>query len=74
MAPHSGQRSCWVRGDEPGQAKGEGGVRVHSRRKTLSWGHGVGQLLGRAGDWKGGELPLYEQEHGPRSGRGSGEL
>ena len=61
MGPHTGAAGLLGQGGAPGQAKGEGGVRVHSRRKTPSWGHGVARLLGRAGDWKRDELPLYQQ-------------
>lgn len=68
MGPHTGAAGLLGQGGEPGRAKGQGGLHVHSRRKTPSWGHGVGRLLGRAGDWKWDELPLYEQEHRPGSG------
>lgn len=39
--PTRGQRCCWVRGGEPGRAEGEGGVRVHSRRKTRAGDTGL---------------------------------
>lgn len=70
--PTRGQRGCWVRGGEPGQAEGEGGVRVHSRRKTPSWGHGVGRLLGRAGDGSRMSFPFTSRSTGPGRGEGPG--